>query len=950
MLLKSKITKKSGCFILAFAIIIGFNILSPIQNEKTSAITTGTNLALSATIYASSTYGVGYEASKANDGTTATRWASAEGTGWLMLDFGSAKNWNQVVIDESSLPRTTAYQVLSSPDGSTWTSEYTGTTIGANKTIYLKTITKRYLLLSIYGATSAPTINELAVYGPTSSNLSLYGTLTASSTYGAGYEPSKAADSSLSTRWAAASGTTGWLKIDFGSAKSFSKVIISEIALPRVTGFQIQYSSNGSSWTTCYTGTTIGACMTAYFTEVTYRYVRLNITSASSSPTIEEFVVTKTPPPIVGVVRWDGQVGFSKGEVGAEEERALGPSTWDYKNPFYAIKTTSSTVALHSNTQAIMDQEIAFAKDAGIGYWVFCYYSSGYLAQGYNLYQSSSYKNDVKNCLILSDNETGSVNAIVDFMKLSNYQTVTADNRPIIYTFGLSAGNAATIAALRERCANEGVANPYVVVMEWSSSGASTLCNSLGADAISQYASLATSANTYSSLASADQTAWGSYIGTGKNVIPWATAGWDTRPRNECNPAYIYASYGNSYYALSTGLEFEQQLQAARYYVNYYSASCPANTTISYSWNEFSEGGTTVCPKNSGNRDHLDAVKNAVKGATASSGNGSYTSLMTSRTLSSTRNNYSGFVGMKITVGNTTIVAKELGRYFVAGNSRTHVLKIVRASDNVEIASVGINMSAGSADANGIKYAVLETPVNLRANTAYYIMSSELNGGDLFYDYNNTVTINADATLNCAVFGSGYNMSYSTYGSAGNCYGPVNVKYEKITPVDDPEELPKSSDPYSSALSAVTLGTLQNTKATNNYGMKITVGATPITVSSVGRKYCADNTGYAVTYIIRASDNVTIASNYTFINATAYLDSLGISQRSLNSPVTLAANTAYYIVALETNGGNKWYSNDTSITPAAGFTVNGSAEGSGTTWTIGGTANRCYGPMSFEFN
>lgn len=48
---------------------------------------------------------------------------------------------------------------------------------------------------------------------------------------------------------------------------------------------------------------------------------------------------------------------------------------------------------------------------------------------------------------------------------------------------------------------------------------------------------------------------------------------------------------------------------------------------------------------------------------------------------------------MKITVSGSAITVTQLGRYFVSGNSGTHTLKIVRASDDVDLGSVLINMA-----------------------------------------------------------------------------------------------------------------------------------------------------------------------------------------------------------------------------------------------------------------
>jgi hypothetical protein len=52
---------------------------------------------------------------------------------------------------------------------------------------------------------------------------------------------------------------------------------------------------------------------------------------------------------------------------------------------------------------------------------------------------------------------------------------------------------------------------------------------------------------------------------------------------------------------------------------------------------------------------------------------------------------------MKITVGSQPITVYALGRIFVSGNTGTHMVKLVRASDSVDLASVSIPMTGGTA-------------------------------------------------------------------------------------------------------------------------------------------------------------------------------------------------------------------------------------------------------------
>jgi hypothetical protein len=130
------------------------------------------------------------------------------------------------------------------------------------------------------------TINQLF---PDAAGISV----TASSEWGAGgYEPGKAVDGSIDTRWNAAdnSGGNQWLQIDFGKARTFNRTVTRE-AFERVTSYAIQYW-NGSEWRTCANGTSIGSAKTDSFATVTASKVRLFInTISSASASIWEFEV-----------------------------------------------------------------------------------------------------------------------------------------------------------------------------------------------------------------------------------------------------------------------------------------------------------------------------------------------------------------------------------------------------------------------------------------------------------------------------------------------------------------------------------------------------------------------------------------------------------------------------------------------------------------------------------
>ena len=88
--------------------------------------------------------------------------------------------------------------------------------------------------------------------------------------------------------------------------------------------------------------------------------------------------------------------------------------------------------------------------------------------------------------------------------------------------------------------------------------------------------------------------------------------------------------------------------------------------------------------------------------------------------------------------------------------------------------------------------------------------------------------------------------------------------------------------------------------------MKFTVGATPMNVTSLGRIYVAGNNGQHVVKLVRVSDGADVPNGSVNISFPA--GSPGqFTYVQLPSPVTLTANTSYFLVSTETAGGDFWY-------------------------------------------
>ncbi|MBL9113933.1 MAG: hypothetical protein JNJ83_02930 [Verrucomicrobiaceae bacterium] len=254
---------------------------------------------------------------------------------------------------------------------------------------------------------------------------------------------------------------------------------------------------------------------------------------------------------------------------------------------------------------------------------------------------------------------------------------------------------------------------------------------------------------------------------------------------------------------------------------------------------------------------------------------------------SALRNNFNGWMGMKITTGASPVVVRELGRWVVSGNSAAHTVKFVNATTNTDVpgASVVVNTAGASV---GFAYTPLAMPVTLAANTAYYLVSSEVSGGDQWYEGNNTLTYATSvATVNQSAFSSN-GTSFSLSFSANNTYIPLNFRYSsEATPL----------------LTSHSMTKLRN-DVTGWLGLEFTTGSTVITIPQLGRWVVAGNTGTHAVRLVLASDGSTLG--------TVNIDTAGapagqFKYASLPTAITLAANTSYYLLSQETASGDMWY-------------------------------------------
>lgn len=142
-------------------------------------------------------------------------------------------------------------------------------------------------------AGSAVTLNVNLSMQSTAVNLARTGTASASSTYSSSYAASKAIDGSTSSYWRSSSSGTQWLRVDLGSTKSVSKVVVNWSGSYYARSYRIETSSDGYSWTSRYsTSSGTSGTRTHSFAAVNARYVRVYCTSANySNYRVNEFEV-----------------------------------------------------------------------------------------------------------------------------------------------------------------------------------------------------------------------------------------------------------------------------------------------------------------------------------------------------------------------------------------------------------------------------------------------------------------------------------------------------------------------------------------------------------------------------------------------------------------------------------------------------------------------------------
>ena len=249
----------------------------------------GTNIAQGKPTTASSSESAQFPASNATDGDITTRWSSAfSDPQSIQVDLGQNYNLNHATLTWEAATAS-AYQLQTSTDGANWTTVYSNNNSPQDIQSTALSATARYVRVLATSRASqwGDSLYELALYGsPTSGGgtgtlLSQGKTATSSSSENAGFTAGNAVDGNTGTRWSSAFSDPQWLEVDLGATHTISRVDLNWEAA-YATGFQIQTSNDGNTWSSVYSTTAGPGGNQSLAVTGSGRYVRMNGTQRAT--------------------------------------------------------------------------------------------------------------------------------------------------------------------------------------------------------------------------------------------------------------------------------------------------------------------------------------------------------------------------------------------------------------------------------------------------------------------------------------------------------------------------------------------------------------------------------------------------------------------------------------------------------------------------------------------
>jgi len=268
----------------------------------------GTNLALGRPATGSAACAASEGPAEAFDGQLGrdSKWCStAAGTKTLQVDLGSSQNVTSFVVKHAGLAgentgwNTGAFTIETSVDGATWTNRVSVSGNRTSRTYHpIAAVSARYVRLSVTtpanDGNTAARITEFEVYGGGGgpSNVALGKAATADSSCNADEGAAKAVNGSVSggntDKWCSL-GASKWWQVDLGGTFTVSSVTVrhasagGESADWNTRDFDLQVSTNGTTWTTVASPRGNTAGVTQHAVGASARYVRLNVITATQT-------------------------------------------------------------------------------------------------------------------------------------------------------------------------------------------------------------------------------------------------------------------------------------------------------------------------------------------------------------------------------------------------------------------------------------------------------------------------------------------------------------------------------------------------------------------------------------------------------------------------------------------------------------------------------------------
>jgi hypothetical protein len=142
---------------------------------------------------------------------------------------------------------------------------------------------------------------------------------------------------------------------------------------------------------------------------------------------------------LVGAIRWDAWHG-ELSEVGKSVEKTLSPPQYRFRLPWFAQVWKDGTIRIRGDLLGVLEQEIVYARMAGLDYWAFVTYPEDHpLSLPLRRFADMPPKHGLRFCNIVEWERFGGpegyhrmVRRLVGYFSRPHYQRVR-NHQPLVY-------------------------------------------------------------------------------------------------------------------------------------------------------------------------------------------------------------------------------------------------------------------------------------------------------------------------------------------------------------------------------------------------------------------------------------------------------------------------------------------------------------------------------------